>query len=62
MTIAGVSLILILGILNFILLAFQLSSGLRWIRVPLGVHRRTGILLVASGTVHGGLALLAELL
>jgi hypothetical protein len=62
MTLAGVSLVLILGIVNFVLLAFQLSTGLRWIRVPPGVHRRTGMILAASGTVHGGLALLAELL
>lgn len=62
MTLAGVSLVLLLGIVNFILLAFQLSTGLRWIRVPLGVHRRTGMILAVSGTVHGGLALLAELL
>ncbi len=62
MTLAGVSLILLLGIVNLVLLAFQLSTGLRWIRVPLGVHRRTGMLLAASGTVHGCLAILADLL
>lgn len=62
MTLAGVSLVLLLGIVNFILLAFQLSTGLRWIRVPLGVHRRKGTILAASGTAHGGLALFAELL
>ncbi len=62
MTLAGVSLVLLLGIANFILLAFQLSSGLRWILVPLGVHRLTGMILAVSGTVHGGLAILADLL
>lgn len=62
MTLAGVSLVLLLGIANFTLLAFQVSSGLRWIRVPLGIHRRTGMILAVSGTVHGCLAPLADIL
>ena len=42
----GVSLILILGIVNLLLLSFQLSTGLRWVKVPFGVHRKTGIVLL----------------
>lgn len=61
MTIGGVSLILILGIVNFLLLLFQLVTGQRWIRVKLGVHRKTGILLFVLATIHGLLALLADL-
>jgi hypothetical protein len=59
MTIAGVSIILILGIINFILLLFQLFSGLHWIKVKIGIHKKTGILLVVVATVHGLLGLLA---
>lgn len=59
MTIGGVSIILILGILNFLLILFQLSTGLRWLKVPFKVHRRSGIVLLVSGTLHGLLAFLA---
>ena len=40
MTIGGISIILILGIVNFLLLLFQLSTGLHWIKVKFGVHRK----------------------
>ena len=62
MSIAGVSIILILGILNFVLALFQLTTGMRWVKVPFRIHRASGILLVISALVHGSLALLAELL
>ena len=57
----GVSPILILGIVNLTLLTFQISSGLRWIKVPYGVHRKTGIALFVSAVVHGVLGLIAQL-
>jgi hypothetical protein len=60
MTIAGISIILILGIINFLLLLFQLFSGLHWIKVKFGVHRKAGILLFITATVHGLLGLLAS--
>ena len=60
MKIGGVSIILILGILNFVLLLFQMSSGLRWIKVPMKVHRKTGITLFLSALLHGTLAALAH--
>jgi hypothetical protein len=59
MTIGGVSIILILGIVNFFLLLFQLSTGLRWIKVRFGIHRKTGIVLFITATVHGLLGWLA---
>ena len=62
MSIAGVSIILILGILNLVLALFQLSTGMRWVKVPFRIHRASGILLVISALVHGSLAVLAELL
>ena len=58
MKIGGVSIILLLGMLNMVLILFQMSTGLRWIRVPIGVHKRTGMLLFVSALVH---ALLASL-
>jgi hypothetical protein len=52
--------ILILGILNMLLILFQISSGLRWIKVPIGVHKRTGIVLFFSAALHALLAFLAN--
>lgn len=60
MKIGGVSIVLILGICNFILLLFQISSGLRWIRVPMSVHRKTGITLFITALTHGTLGILAD--
>ena len=60
MKIGGISIVLILGITNFILLLFQLSSGLRWIRVPMTIHRKTGITLFIIAFIHGTLAILTQ--
>ena len=62
MNLGGISLILILGLLNLALVLFQLSTGMRWVKVPFKVHRTSGKLLVVSAAVHGLLAALAELL
>jgi hypothetical protein len=59
MTIGGISIILILGICNFALILFQLATGLRLIKVRIGVHKKTGITLLVLAFVHGALALLA---
>jgi len=61
MTIGGVSIILIGGIFNFLLLLFQLSTGLRLIKTPLKVHKYTGIALIITSAAHGGLAIISEL-
>ena len=60
MTIAGISIILILGLCNLTLILFQLASGLRLIRVRLGTHKKTGILLLILAVLHGGLAYLTQ--
>ena len=60
MKIGGVSIILILGVINMILILFQLSSGLRWIKISYGIHRRTGMILFISAALHGILAYLAN--
>lgn len=51
--------ILFFGIINLILIFWQLSTGLRLIKVSPKTHRRTGIALVISALIHAGLALLA---
>jgi len=58
MKIGGISIILLLGMLNMALILFQMSTGLRWISVPLGIHKRTGMLLFLSALVHAILAYL----
>lgn len=59
MTIGGVSIILLLGLCNFALLCFQLASGLRFVKVRIGVHKKTGIALFVFASLHGLLAVLA---
>jgi hypothetical protein len=59
MTIGGVSIILILGIGNLALILFQLATGLRLLKVRIGVHKKTGIILLLLAIIHGTLALLA---
>ena len=54
------TIILLLGVLNLLLILFQLSSGLRWIKVPFGLHRKTGIALLVSALLHATLAFLAS--
>jgi hypothetical protein len=58
MKIGGVSIILILGIINFLLLLFQISSGMRWIKVKMALHRKTGVTLLITAFFHGLLAIL----
>jgi uncharacterized membrane protein YozB (DUF420 family) len=60
MKIGGVSIILILGFINMILVLFQLSTGLRWIKVSFRTHRRTGMILFISAALHGILAYLSN--
>ncbi len=59
MNIGGVSIILILGLMNMSLLVFQLLSGLRLIRVPFVFHRRAGVVLVVVAVLHAALAFMA---
>jgi len=58
--IGGISLILLLGIVNFMLLAFQLFSGLHMLKVSFTAHQKAGIALCITATVHAVLALLAS--
>jgi hypothetical protein len=60
MSIGGISTILILGICNFALMLFQVATGLRIIKVRLGVHKKAGLVLLVIATIHGILAILAN--
>lgn len=51
--------VLALGLVNLVLLAFQLVSGLHLVRIPIGLHKKTGIALAVTATVHATLAMLA---
>lgn len=59
MTIGGISIILILGIINFLLVIMQLAGGLRWVEISFATHRKTGILLAVTASLHGLLAIAA---
>ncbi len=61
MKIGGVSIILVLGLINLLLLSLQLSSGLRWIKLPFGIHRKTGIALFVTALIHGVLGIISQL-
>jgi hypothetical protein len=50
----------ILGIVNLLLLSFQISTGLRWLKVPMALHRKTGITLFIVAIIHGTLAFLLD--
>jgi len=50
--IGGISIVLILGVINFLLILFQLSSGLRLIKVSFLTHRKTGLALLISASLH----------
>ena len=61
MSVSGISIVLMLGFINLGLLIFQLLTGLRYIKVSFGVHKKTGIVLFACALVHGTLGFLASL-
>ena len=60
MTIGGISIILILGVMNLGLLLFQLLTGLRIVKVRFGVHKKSGIVLFILALIHGALGVLAS--
>jgi hypothetical protein len=60
MKIGGVSIILILGIINMALVLFQMSTGLRWIKASFQVHKRTGVALFFGAAFHAFFAILSN--
>jgi len=57
----GINIILLLGIINLVLVFFQLTSGLKIIKVPFKLHKTCGILLAIGAVLHGVLAIVASL-
>jgi hypothetical protein len=60
MSIFGVSIVLLLGVINFFLIIFQFLSGMHYIKVNYKMHRKTGITLLVTGILHGILAVMAN--
>jgi len=60
MTIGGVSFVLILGIINLLLIFFQIGSGKRYLKVNFILHRRLGLLLLVTAIIHAVLAYLSR--
>lgn len=60
MNVGGGSLLLISGVLNYGLVVFQIASGKKFIKVPIQIHRKTGIMLLITATLHGALAIFAN--
>lgn len=54
------NIILILGVVNFLLVLLQVASGLRYIKLSFTVHKRAGIILLITATMHGAIAILAN--
>jgi hypothetical protein len=54
----GIDIILILGIINLLLILFQLLTGLRVIKVKYKTHKLLGIILFFTASIHGIYALL----
>jgi hypothetical protein len=51
------TIIQIFGLINLALVFFQVSTGLRIFKVPFSVHKKTGLLLLVSALIHGGMAI-----
>jgi hypothetical protein len=60
MKVGGISILLITGILNGLLILFQAGSGLGYFKVPFGVHRKTGIVLFFVAMIHAIFAILSH--
>jgi len=56
--VAGKTFAVIIGIINLLLVLFQVSTGKRWLKVNFIWHRRVGIVLLVTVVIH---AILADL-
>jgi hypothetical protein len=54
------SIIAFFGIVNLLLVLFQVSSGLRIFKVSFAVHKKTGLLLLFTALIHGSLAIFLD--
>ena len=53
----GIDIILWFGMINLLLVLFQLLSGLRVVKIKYKTHRLLGIILFFTATIHGIYAL-----
>lgn len=60
MRLAGISLVLLLGMVNLILILFQVSTGKKWLKINFSWHRRLGVLLLLTALAHAVLAYLSR--
>ncbi len=56
MSMGGVSLVLMLGLINLLLVLFQVSSGKRILKINFSWHRRLGLILLFTAMLHALLA------
>ncbi len=54
----GITFAVIIGIINLLLVLFQVSTGKRWLKVNFIWHRRLGVVLLVTVVIH---AILADL-
>jgi hypothetical protein len=54
----GITFAVIIGIINLLLVLFQVSTGKRWLKVNFIWHRRLGVVLLVTVIIH---AILADL-
>ena len=54
------NIILVLGIINLALVLFQVASGMKYIQMSFTAHKRAGITLLVTATLHGAIAILAD--
>jgi hypothetical protein len=52
------TIILVLGMVNVILILFQLVTGFHIIKIRFKIHRFTGLILAVSALAHGILAII----
>jgi len=57
----GIDIVLWLGIVNLLLVLFQLLSGLKVLKVKYKIHKRMGILLFFTAFTHGIVAIIGYL-
>ena len=56
----NMNILLVLGIINLALVLFQVASGLKYIQMSFIAHKRAGITLLITATLHGAIAILAD--
>ncbi len=56
MEIGGISIVAVFGVVNLLLVSFQLLTGLGLLKVSFNVHKKSGIILMITALIHGTLA------